>query len=72
MAACTIKAGPGAHCTAPHATIAGTTPQRNSAGDGRVCAARKDGPCMLTFTQEGSTWRLSGFDPQAANLHFKR
>lgn len=41
-------------------------------GDGRVCAAKKDGPCMLTFTQEGSTWRLSGFDPQAANLHFKR
>lgn len=42
------------------------------AGDGRVCAAKKDGPCMLTFTREGSTWRLSGFDPEAANLHFKR
>ncbi len=42
------------------------------AGDGRVCAAKPDGPCMLTFTREGSTWRLTGFDPQAANLHFKR
>jgi hypothetical protein len=27
---------------------------------------------MLTFTRAGSTWRLSGFDPQAANLHFRR
>jgi hypothetical protein len=42
------------------------------AGDGRVCAAKKDGPCMLIFTREGSTWRLSGFDPQAANLTLKR
>ena len=42
------------------------------AGDGRVCAAKNDGPCLLIFTREGSTWRLSGFDPQAANLHFKR
>ena len=42
------------------------------AGDGRVCAAKKDGPCMLIFTREGSTWRLTGFDPQAANLHLKR
>jgi hypothetical protein len=41
-------------------------------GDGRVCAAKKDGPCLLTFTRDGAVWRLSGFDPQAANLHFKR
>ena len=41
-------------------------------GDGRVCAAKKSGPCLLTFTQEGATWRLSGFDPEAANLHAKR
>jgi hypothetical protein len=27
---------------------------------------------MLTFTREGDIWRLSGFDPEAANLHFKR
>lgn len=42
------------------------------AGDGRVCAAKKDGPCLLTFTREGATWRLTSFDPQAANLHLKR
>ena len=41
-------------------------------GDGRVCAAKKSGPCLLTFTQEGATWRLSGFDPEAANLHVQR
>ena len=41
-------------------------------GNGQVCAAKKDGPCMLTFTREGDIWRLSGFDPEAANLHFKR
>ena len=41
-------------------------------GDGQVCAAKKDGPCLLTFTRQGSTWRLSGFDPQAANLRLKR
>lgn len=41
-------------------------------GDGRVCAAKKDGPCLLTFTQEGSTWRLTSFDAEAANLHLKR
>ena len=49
--------------------IAGTL---RPTGDGRVCAAKKDGPCLLTFTRDGSVWRLSGFDPQAANLHFKR
>jgi hypothetical protein len=42
------------------------------AGDGKVCAARKDGPCLLTFTREGSVWRLSGFDASAATLNFKR
>ena len=40
--------------------------------DGRVCAAKQDGPCMLTFTRDGSVWRLSGFDPQAANLNLRR
>lgn len=40
--------------------------------DGRVCAAKQDGPCLLTFTRDGSVWRLSGFDPQAANLNLKR
>jgi hypothetical protein len=41
-------------------------------GDGRVCAAKKSGPCLLTFTREGETWRLTSFDAEAANLHFKR
>lgn len=40
--------------------------------DGRVCAAKRDGPCLLTFTREGDRWRLTGFDATAANLHFKR
>ncbi|ATC23061.1 DUF2939 domain-containing protein [Caulobacter vibrioides] len=40
-------------------------------GDGRVCAARKDGPCLMTFTREGDRWRLSGFDASAANLRGK-
>jgi hypothetical protein len=40
---------------------------------GRVCAAKtKGGPCLLTFTLEDGTWRLSGFDAEAANLHLKR
>ncbi|MDB5456249.1 MAG: hypothetical protein JWP92_1834 [Caulobacter sp.] len=42
------------------------------AGDGRVCAAKKSGPCLLTFTREGATWRLTGFDAEAVNLQFKR
>ena len=31
--------------------------------DGRVCAkGRKAGRCLLTFADEGGTWRLVGFD----------
>jgi hypothetical protein len=31
--------------------------------DGRVCAkGRKSGPCLLTFADEGGTWKLVGFD----------
>jgi Protein of unknown function (DUF2939) len=31
--------------------------------DGRVCAKRgKGGPCLLTFADEGGTWRLVAFD----------
>jgi len=41
-------------------------------GDGRVCAAKsKSGPCLLTFTLEGGTWRLSGFDAETAKLRLK-
>jgi ABC-type amino acid transport substrate-binding protein len=41
-------------------------------GSDQVCAAKtKDGPCLLTFTLESGTWRLSGFDPEAAKLRLK-
>ncbi|MGH6955579.1 MAG: DUF2939 domain-containing protein [Caulobacteraceae bacterium] len=31
--------------------------------DGRVCAAKgRGGPCLLTFANEGGTWRLVSFD----------
>jgi hypothetical protein len=40
--------------------------------DGRVCATRKkDGPCVLMFTQEGGTWRLSGFEGDIADSRTK-
>ena len=30
--------------------------------DGRMCATRKkDGPCLLVFTEEQGVWKLSGF-----------
>ncbi len=33
---------------------------------GRVCAkVKKSGPCLLTFADEGGTWRLVGFDADA-------
>lgn len=33
--------------------------------DGRVCArGRKNGPCLLTFADEGGTWRLVAFDAE--------
>jgi hypothetical protein len=38
-------------------------------GEGQVCATRKkDGPCLLTFTETGGTWRLSGFDGDLSML----
>jgi hypothetical protein len=37
--------------------------------DGRVCAvSKKDGPCVLIFTKEGETWRLSGFEGDLRQL----
>lgn len=37
--------------------------------DGRVCATRKkDGPCLLVFTQTAGTWRLSGFEGELSEL----
>ena len=47
--------------------------QLKSAGDGRVCATRKkDGPCVLVFTQTAGTWRLSGFDGDLSMLRTRR
>lgn len=40
--------------------------------DGRVCATKsKDGPCVLIFTQENGTWRLSGFDGDLSMFQIK-
>jgi hypothetical protein len=40
--------------------------------DGRVCATRrKDGPCVLIFTNEEGTWRLSGFEGDIDELRTK-
>lgn len=37
--------------------------------DGRVCATRKkDGPCLLMFTEAAGTWRLSGFEGELSEL----
>jgi len=30
--------------------------------DGRVCAARHNGPCLITFADEAGVWRLVSFD----------
>ncbi len=40
--------------------------------DGRVCATKKkNGPCMLMFTQEAGVWRLSGFEGDTSMLRIK-
>ncbi|MDP3746400.1 MAG: DUF2939 domain-containing protein [Phenylobacterium sp.] len=55
----------------PNALVIGA--QLKPAGDGRVCATRrKDGPCLLTFTQAAGTWRLSGFEGDLSMLRTKR
>lgn len=37
--------------------------------DGRVCATRKkDGPCLLIFTETEGKWRLSGFEGDLSEL----
>ena len=42
--------------------------------DGRVCApTKKDGPCLLDFTQGADgRWRLSGFEGDASMLQTRR
>ena len=40
--------------------------------DGRVCAtAKKNGPCMLIFTQTKGVWRLSSFEGDISMLRIK-
>ncbi|MGA0602499.1 DUF2939 domain-containing protein [Caulobacter sp. KR2-114] len=40
--------------------------------DGRVCATRRhDERCLMTFADEGGTWRLVGFDGDAAMLRMR-
>jgi hypothetical protein len=40
--------------------------------DGRVCAvSKKDGPCLLTFTKEEGTWKLTGFEGDASMLRLR-
>jgi hypothetical protein len=37
--------------------------------DGRVCVTRKkDGPCLLTFTEHSGTWKLTGFEGELKDL----
>jgi hypothetical protein len=40
--------------------------------DGRVCATKKkDGPCLLVFSNEGGQWKLSGFEGDISDLQTK-
>jgi hypothetical protein len=40
--------------------------------DGRVCATKKkDGPCVLVFTKEQGTWKLSSFEGDFSMLRLK-
>ena len=40
-----------------------------STGNGAVCATRaRQGPCLLTFTRQDGTWKLSRFDGDPAQL----
>ena len=37
--------------------------------DGRVCAAKRhDGPCLISFANEGGTWKLVSFDGDIKQL----
>jgi len=40
--------------------------------DGRVCATKKkDGPCLLVFTNRDGVWKLSGFEGELSDLRGK-
>ena len=54
----------------PNALVIGS--QLKPVGEGQVCATgKKDGPCLLTFTEDAGTWRLSGFDGDLSMLRTK-
>jgi hypothetical protein len=36
--------------------------------DGRVCAAKRHGGCLITFANEAGSWRLVSFDGDLADL----
>lgn len=41
--------------------------------EGQVCATKKkDGPCLLVFTNVDGTWKLSGFEGDISDLRGKR
>lgn len=62
--------GYGASTPIPNALVIGG--QLKTIADGQVCATRKkDGPCLLVFTREGDTWRLSGFEGDLSMLRTK-
>ena len=40
--------------------------------DGRVCAVtKKNGPCVLVFTKEGGTWKLTSFEGDISMLRIQ-
>ncbi|MDP3852754.1 DUF2939 domain-containing protein [Phenylobacterium sp.] len=62
--------GYGPDTSIPNALVIGG--QLKAMGDGRVCATRrKDGPCLLVFTETAGTWRLSGFEGDLSMLRTK-
>ncbi len=41
--------------------------------DGRVCAAKRhNGPCLITFANEGGVWRMVSFDGDIRQLHLPK
>jgi hypothetical protein len=41
--------------------------------EGRVCAAKRhNGPCLISFANEGGTWRLVSFDGDIGELRLPR
>lgn len=54
----------------PPAVISGSLRRMDT---GQVCATRsKNGPCLLVFTRQGGTWRLTGFEGDLSELRVSR